>query len=200
MRHIVPYNSIEDALQALDNGGRFYNLFTKANDGIIEQVEIKKVGGDFTTQKQMILFLEMSLIDLTKENQIKIVEKLDKGLQSAYEKFKFKKVTFKVADVLKSSNTIIKGIPELIDEESNFKGFISSPKTRMLIPMRDEYELYKVHDEYSSETFIIAQQKGQMKLPIKSVIIGGEIKEMLETENKNRSKSIYIEGVYYINS
>ena len=37
MKKIIPYKSSNEALTALDNGGRFYNIFTKAGDGVITQ-------------------------------------------------------------------------------------------------------------------------------------------------------------------
>ncbi len=32
MKDVIPYTNYTSALEALDNGGRFYNLFTKADD------------------------------------------------------------------------------------------------------------------------------------------------------------------------
>lgn len=45
MKKIESYIDVNDAISDLDNGGRFYNLFTHADDGIISQAELGKVGG-----------------------------------------------------------------------------------------------------------------------------------------------------------
>lgn len=44
MKKVSPYQNLNTALKSLDNGGRFYNILTKAEDGIINQAEIGKVG------------------------------------------------------------------------------------------------------------------------------------------------------------
>ena len=40
MQLISPYNSASEALSSLDNGGRFFNFLTDANDGEIEAEEL----------------------------------------------------------------------------------------------------------------------------------------------------------------
>ena len=64
MKKIEPYRNINDAISNLDNGGRFYNILTKADDGIISKSELGKVGGIFNDKQQMILFLELSISKL----------------------------------------------------------------------------------------------------------------------------------------
>lgn len=38
MKQIEPYINVDEAIRALDNGGRFYNVLTHAEDGIIPQL------------------------------------------------------------------------------------------------------------------------------------------------------------------
>ena len=45
MKKIEPYKSIDEATLSLDNGGRFYNVLTKSDDGIISTSELGKVAG-----------------------------------------------------------------------------------------------------------------------------------------------------------
>ena len=47
MQGIVPYQSGEAALEALDSGGRFYNIFSDASDGEITAAELAKVAVSF---------------------------------------------------------------------------------------------------------------------------------------------------------
>ena len=53
MKHIVPYRTLKGALNALDNGGRFYNVFTKAKDEVITDSELCKAAGVFSQQDYM---------------------------------------------------------------------------------------------------------------------------------------------------
>jgi len=77
MKRISPYKEINEALSSLDNGGRFYNILTKSNDGIISQSELGKIGGLFNDKQKIILFLEMSMTSLKDEEKQVIISKLD---------------------------------------------------------------------------------------------------------------------------
>jgi len=52
MKKVNPYRYVDEALSSLDNGGRFYNIFTKAMDGIISKSELGKVGGVFNDKQK----------------------------------------------------------------------------------------------------------------------------------------------------
>ena len=65
MKKLNPCQNLTTALKTLDNGGRFYNILTKAEDGIISQAELGKVGGLFSSKQQSILLLEMSISALS---------------------------------------------------------------------------------------------------------------------------------------
>ena len=47
MQDVIPYTNYAGAPEALDNGGRFYNIFTKAQDDEVSLVELAKVAGVF---------------------------------------------------------------------------------------------------------------------------------------------------------
>ena len=61
MKKITPYKTTRNAITAMDNGGRFYNLLTKANDGNVSTSELAKVAGVFSDKQKMVLYLDMSL-------------------------------------------------------------------------------------------------------------------------------------------
>ena len=48
----MPYRTVRNALTSIDNGGRFYNLLTKANDGNISTSELGKVAGSFSDKQK----------------------------------------------------------------------------------------------------------------------------------------------------
>jgi hypothetical protein len=52
MDKIIPFKYLDDILSIFDNGGRFYNLLTKANDGNISQEELSKVAGLFSDKQK----------------------------------------------------------------------------------------------------------------------------------------------------
>ena len=67
MRKIMPYKTQRNALAALDNGGRFYNIFTEADDGEISTAELARVAGAFTDKQKMFLYLDMALAGLDQD-------------------------------------------------------------------------------------------------------------------------------------
>ena len=76
MKRITPYSNLQEAMHALDNGGRFYNILTKADDGVIDKAELGKVGGLFNDKQQMILFFVMSTLTLKEEEKEEIISNL----------------------------------------------------------------------------------------------------------------------------
>lgn len=206
MEKITPYKQVNDALLSLDNGGRFYNLQTKADDGIISQAELGKVGGIFGNKQKMILFLELSISKLNSNEQEIVISKLDEKLKADY--FKYKPQNLLPSEVTEkgivASNVILTGIPRLIEAKSDFMGFIMVPMligqvtTFTLIPLIDEYDVYELRDEESSETFIIAHSKNSKKLPHKKTVIAGVLKELETEQNENGTKKPFLEVFYHI--
>ena len=56
MKKVNPYKSQAAALKSLDNGGRFFNVLTKADDGQITSAELSKVAGAFSNKQLMNLY------------------------------------------------------------------------------------------------------------------------------------------------
>lgn len=206
MKKIEPYKDVIEALQSLDNGGRFYNFRTKAEDGIINQAELGKVGGLFNGKQQMILFLELSILQLNKAEKDSIISKLDNSLQKNYQKYKSQKLlpSEAISEGIISSNAIITGTPKLIDSKTDFTGFIMFPimagnvTTFTMIPIIEEYDVYELRDEETFETFIIAHLKDSKKLPSKKMILGGVLKELNTSENESKAKTKFLEVVYHL--
>ena len=206
MKKIIPYKKIDEALLSLDNGGRFYNILTKPNDGTITQSELGKIGGLFNDRQKLILILEMSLT-LFQENEKQIIlSKLDAPLKQTYLKYKPQQVLPSQANEkgVVASNAILKGIPKLVDKKSDFKGFIMVPisagktMTFVMIPLIDKYDVYELRDEISAETFIIAHARNSKKLPYEKMLVGGLLKELKPGEREGGNTQKFLEANYYI--
>ena len=85
MKDVIPYTNYTSALEALDNGGRFYNLLTKADDEEISLVELAKVAGVFSDKQKMFLFYEMAVQDLTASDQQSLFTNLSENLYSDFQ-------------------------------------------------------------------------------------------------------------------
>ncbi|PPK95509.1 hypothetical protein LY01_01097 [Nonlabens xylanidelens] len=206
MKKIEPFKNPNDAISILDNGGRFYNILTRADDGIISKAELGKVGGLFNDQQQMILFLELSLAQLDKTQKAEVLSKLDENLKETY--LKYKPQEFLPSQVqstgIKAENTIITGIPKLTESKNDFNGFIMVPimtgsvTTFTMIPIMDRYDVYEIRDQESDITFLIAHIKGSQKLPENRVKIAGVLKELKDDKNQEIAEKLFLESVYYI--
>ena len=206
MEKVKPYSEINEAILSLDNGGRFYNLFTKAEDGIISQAELGKVGGIFNDKQQIILFLEMAISSLKSNEKEMIISKLDKELGQTYLKYKPQILLPSEANEKGkiASSAILKGVPRLIDKKSDFNSFIMVPimagnvTSSMMIPIIDNYNVYELRDEKTSETFIIAHSRDSQELPNKMITIAGVLKELKSEKDDKSNSEKFLEATYYI--
>ncbi len=206
MKKITPYKTKQNALISLDNGGRFYNLITKANDGNITSAELSKVAGLVSGKQKMVLFLEMSLLELSTSARKEILKVLSKDLKSAIIKYPTQLLSPSEANRkgASSQNTIVTGIPSFVESKSDFNGFIMIPimtgkvTTFSMIPIIDQYDVYEVRDQESSDTFLIAHSKSKNKLPKRKFTFGGILKELKEKEEENSPTKVYLETHYYI--
>ncbi|MEQ9310247.1 MAG: hypothetical protein RLN90_12400 [Balneolaceae bacterium] len=205
MKLISPYKTTKNALTSLDNGGRFYNLITKANDGNISSSELGKVAGVISGKQKMILFLEMSLSKLPTQERKKILNILSSDLKSAIRKYPTQYLLPSEAKEkgILTQNAIISGIPTYLDSKSDFNGFIMVPimtgkvTTFMMVPLIDEYDIYEIRDQESSDTFLIAHSKSKKKLPEQNITLGGILKELKEKEDEDAPAIIFLETHFY---
>jgi len=207
MEKIIPFTNVKEAASSLDNGGRFYNLFTDANDGIITSAELAKAAGVFSNKQKMWLYFEMSTSALTSQAKNSIIQQLSEELRAEYIN---QNILHLLASQVKlkasaSQSVIVTGIPKLIDSKSNLTAFIMIPimtgnvTTFTMIPIFEEYDVYEMRDEESDEEIMIAHHRGNAKLPAKKISCGGVVKEFDKTEDgkKNSPKEIFLEVLYY---
>jgi len=206
MKQLMPFNNITDAISNLDNGGRFYDVFSKSNDGEISKAELGKLAGVFNDKQKMILFLDLSMSNFDTTAKSKIISSLSQDLQQIYNKHK--------ADILLPSeasikgqlanNTIVTGIPKLIDSRTDFNGFIIFPlmagkvMTMMIIPIIEKYDVYKIRDNESSKSFLIAHDKEMKRLPEKMMKVAGVLKELKDNKEEEKSSKMYLEAMYFM--
>lgn len=205
MQKTETYKTATEALKALDNGGRFYNMFTSENDEVISLPEVGKVAGVFIDRQKSILFLDLSISELSQVETDMILEKMDSSLQSAWQKYKSGRFTPSeaVTGAAISSNAIIKGIPRLTDSKSTLSGFVvvsvlvNKVPLVMPVPITDLYDIYEVRDEAGSDAFLIAHTASKEKLPEELINVAGVIKEMSTEEGETDPSKKFLEVVYY---
>ncbi len=192
MEEIKPYTNLEEAMRELDNGGRFYNFFTEAQDEVITPAELSKVSGVFLTKQKMILFLEMALSQLDEEAKTEVLSKLDDRLQLDYQNYKPLQISVSEAIQEHSSSSIIlTGTPKPNTSKSALEGFVLIPfgKTFMLIPTVDLYDIYELTDEHTAEKLLIAHSKRSVKLPEQKLMVAGIWKQFPAPSDKDQAST-----------
>ncbi|MES2826941.1 MAG: hypothetical protein V4687_02250 [Bacteroidota bacterium] len=206
MKQITPYKNAADAVQSLDNGGRFYNLLTTADDGIISSAELAKVGGLFNEKQKMILFLELSLHELENEAKEAVISKLDDGLKASYEKYRAQVLLPSEAGEIGvlAKNAIITGVPKVIASTTKFTAMVMIPimagkvMTMIMIPISEKYDVYELRDEATSDTFLIAHAKEATKLPEEKIIVAGVLKELKPEKGEKTEAKKFLEINYFL--
>jgi hypothetical protein len=204
MKAVTPYRSDSEAVVALDNGGRFYNLFTKAGDQEISSAELATVAGVFGDRQRMILFLEMSIEGLEKEEPHKVRDMLSADLRTALEKHApLRLLPSEAKDVnLATRSAILTGFPRILEDKTMFTGFIMIPimigtlMTFMTVPMVDQFDIYELRDEFSDQVAILANERGSERLPETLHRFGGILKKTTKSEAGEGRESLYMETAY----
>ena len=74
-------------MKALDNGGRFFNLFTTAGDDQITRSELAKAAGVFESKPKVVLFFEMTQQALAPRARTRAVAALGPKARNDRKKF-----------------------------------------------------------------------------------------------------------------
>lgn len=205
MKKVAPYKTVKGAISALDNGGRFYNLASKANDGNITQAELAKAAGILSGSRSLMIYLEMSLMNLETDARNKVLLHLSDELKVKYHKYKptqFLPAKAREEGIVGSA-AIITGIPRLIDSKTQFTGFIMIPITTgntttfTMIPIFDQYDVYELQDRETKKEFIIAHGRSRYKLPEEPMRCGGIIKELKSNREEREASNKFLEMTHY---
>jgi hypothetical protein len=208
MKKIKAYLNIEEAMLSLDNGGRFYNLMSRANNKIITQAELGKVAGLFNDKQKMMLYLELVLSKLSTGMKGILLAKLTPELRQSYEKHKPQYLQPSAAEEhgVLGSNAMITGIPKLTDSKTELSGFVMFPimagktMSMVMIPIMDKYDVYELKDDVNGEKFFIAHARGKQQLPEEQITIAGLIKELKADKKGEKPSHKFLEAIYYLES
>lgn len=198
MKHVVPFENSHDAVTTLDNGGRFYNLLTEANDGHISMQEVARVAGLFTDKQKMVLYFALSISKLKAPFCEIVKAALSGGIKLAYNKYLPQQLlpSEAVTKGVISSNAIVTGIPTKVDSKRELVGFIFVPPS-ILVPIVDRYDIYEMRDDEQAEPLLIAHARGSEKLPEQTIKVAGVLKEMKLKIDGADTKKMFLEALYY---
>ena len=207
MKQIVPYKTLKGALNALDNGGRFYNVFTKAGDEVITDSELFRAAGIFSRKSHAFLFFELALSDLSKADRDRVIGRLSPELRSAYlrQRPKHTKIEVFEQSARETKPVIVAGFPFFLEDKTRFSGFIMIPictgkvTTFTMIPIFDRFDVYEVYadSDLKGDKTIIATVRGSKRLASTMTTLGGIVKKLQFKDKSKKQHSLYVETLFY---
>ncbi len=205
MQQVIPFSDLQDAQTSLDNGGRFYNILTKADDGVITGAELGKVAGCFADMQKMALFLDLAMSELPASDKDHVVQMLSPGLRAGMESHKPARwlPSEALAQGVPGASAIVTGVPKLVESKSEFSGFIMIPimagsvTTFMMIPLVDAYDVYEIRDEASDDAFLVAHAKSSAELDGRRTQVAGVLKDLKASKDECEASKMFLEVVYH---
>lgn len=208
MKKITPYKTMAGALKALDNGGRLYNVFTKANDGTITNSELLKAAGIFSGRDQAFLYFHMALAPLAEAEQARVVSRLEPELRQAYAAAVPRAISVDAFEQEGESKqtVMVQGYPRFLEDQTHFSAFIMVPisagsvTTFTMVPIFNQFDVYELFAEAdcTGPSIIVAATSGRQRLPMERTTFGGVIKELSFETEAAASHAYYLETLYYI--
>jgi hypothetical protein len=202
VKQVTPYKTKRGAVKALDNGGRFYNAFSKADDAIVSSAELARAAGVFSADQEAITFFEMALMDLALDEREQVRGLLAPDLQARLATKRPRLLTPSVVEEKGRPGmpAIVTGYPAFVEDRTQFAGFIMLVvPVVMFIPITDQFDVYEVYDtpEKTGSRTVIATTRGSKRLDGRPIRFAGVLKELQFEDKTGKEHGLYLETQYY---
>lgn len=202
MREIIPYKSRNGAVRALDNGGRFYNLFSTARDLVVDHPELARATGSLSLGTKAFLFFEMALMDLDPEQRAEVIALLEPELRERYQSERPQNLLPSRVESKGEPGlpAIVTGYPIFVEKRSEFKGFVFLVvPIVMMIPITDQFDVYEVFDSPDMMTprTVVATARGSKRLDGVFSRFGGVLTDLQFEDKTGKSHGLFLETEYY---
>jgi len=203
VREIRPYATVRGAQLALDNGGRFFNLFTKASDDLIDAAELARAAGVYTSGHRAFLYFEMATMALADEDVAQVTSLLSADLKLKYVQHRPQVLLPSVVEAqgLAGRSAIVTGYPVYVEDRTQFAGFIMifTGKAMIMLPIFDRFDVYEVFDtpDLRVPRTVIATTRGSRRLDGIHARFGGMLKELRFDDRTGKGHGLYLEVLYY---
>ena len=207
MREVQPYRTERGLLKTLDNGGRFFNIFTKAGDDQITRAELAKAAGTFGSAPRAALFFEMAQQELAAPVRARAVATLGPKARKDYQKFRPLMLQPSLVDSTGKPGhcVIVEGFPRFLHDKTQFTGMMMIPITSgqvttfMMIPLYDHFDVYEVFDDRRMRRpyCVLATTRGVDFPAGDPARFAGILRKMEAKKEVERQHSFYMEVCYY---
>lgn len=202
MRQIQPYQTMWGARKALDNGGRFYNLWAQAGDNVVDAGELARAAGVHSPDVRAFLHFEMALMDLPEGQRTEVRSLLSPDLKDRLQK---RRPRVMLPSAVESEGTagapaIVSGHPWFVEDKTQLQAFIVLVTPVItLIPIMDQFDVYEVYDtpEPIGTRTLIATVRGSKRLDGVYSRFGGVLRELQFEDKTGKDHGLYLEAIYY---
>ena len=206
MKQIIPFHTLQEAIDSFDNGGRFFNFLSHAKDGVVTPAELGKVAGVTHDPQAMILYLVMSISILDNHSKERVIAHLDTALFDLYEKFRPVHMSLEqLAGLGKAgTSTTVVGTPKKISSTTDFGGSIMVPvivdtvTSFAIVPIISAYDVYELTTEESNTVVTVAHHKERSPLPERKLRLGGMLTSLNRSEESSKANEVFLEVQYYV--
>jgi hypothetical protein len=202
VRQVKPYQTVWGARRALDNGGRFYNVWTQAGDDVVDTGELAKAAGVYSSDMRVFLHLEMALMDLPEVQKAEVLSLLSPDLEDRLQKSRPRvlKPSVVVSQGAAGVPAIVTGYPLFVEDRTQLRAFVVlvTPVITM-IPIVDQFDVYEVYDTPNmiEPRTVIATVRGSTRLDGVYSRFGGVLKELHFEDQTGKDHGLYLEAMYY---
>lgn len=199
MIRITPYRTVRGAVAALDNGGRFYNLFVKAGDQVVDASELARAAGVHSADSDAFIYFEMALMELAIQERDQVRARLAPELAERYEACQ--PTVLAPSEVTSQgqpgASVIVSGYPMYLPGEGQLRGVFDLTEAASLSAALARYDLYALYESpgLSSPRTLMAVARGSRRLGGAYTSLGGILREAPKT---SQAAATYLEAKYYL--
>ncbi len=206
MRRIEPYRTVAGARRALDNGGRFFNLFTKAGDDVLSRAELARAAGVLGSDQAAFLYFALATSGLSDDEQATLLTHFDDDLRRRHRRHA--PTTLEPGSFETSARAakpfVVEGSTRSVDSRSDFTGFMMVPTmtgkvtTFTMVPIFDAFDLYAVQAQPRRDgTSCLVTVPHGTDMPTHARL-GGLAKEILASPDKGSATRLVLETRYCV--
>ena len=198
-------------MRALDNGGRFYNLLTKADDDVLSITELRKAAGVFGNAPESMLFLHLAISALGEQDRRTILQALGPQAKALNRRFGPKPVapTEFAANARAGTGYLLEGEVRKFDDVTEC-GFMFVPvmsgkvMTMMPIPTTERFRVYEVRERGAGK--VSSGAECLVLTPKQATVLRGRIRfvgiarEGQVGQGANKAKRLRLDARYYCKS
>jgi hypothetical protein len=190
------------AKAALDNGGRFYNLLTTADDNRISKAELNKAAGVFRSEQRAFLFLHMALAEMTDSQQAEVLSLLDPPLAKRYKSHGPRRLKpSEMASEAKAGQlVVVEGYPRYYTRQTQ-RAVVPIMVGTVMVPVPvqvhyDGYQLFATPDAKGTAASLVVKRP-RARLAESFARFGGAIRPYTFEDSSGKHSGVFLEPLYF---